>query len=92
MLILSNNFLNSMITRALFLAKLKFLNYSEPGLGSPDCDGDKTLRRHPRKTQRGEVRAGAQVGATPSPSAENTPPASHAAYIRTLTERLSYDF
>ena len=82
-----------MITETLLLVKLEFLNYSEPGPGSPDCDGDKTLRRHPRKRDQGAV-----VRSPPAPEeTDDTPgddssPASHAAYIRTLTERLSYDF
>ena len=79
------------ISRTLLLAELKFLHYSEPGLTSPDCDGDKTLRRHPRQTERRERGA---VSSPPTPGTDPVPPsqASHAAYIRTLTERLSYDF
>ena len=65
------------------LFELKVANYSEPGPGpgSPDCDGEKTLRRAPRKTERG--------AAVVAASQETD---SHAAYIRSLTERLSYDF
>ena len=50
---------------------------------SPDADGDKTLRRHPRKTSEPEP------GPGPAPDS-----GSHAEYIRCLTERLSqsYDF
>jgi len=67
------------------------VNSGEPGLTSPDCDGDKTLRRHPRQTERRERGA---VRSPPTPGTDPVPPsqASHAAYIRTLTERLSYDF
>ena len=71
------------------LFELKVANYSEPGPGpgSPDCDGEKTLRRAPRKTERG-----AAVVAASQQTEGNGPSSSHAAYIRSLTERLSYDF
>ena len=54
---------------------------------SPDADGDKTLRRHPRKTSEPEP----GPGPAPDSSAGS---GSHAEYIRCLTERLSqsYDF
>jgi len=52
---------------------------------SPDADGDKTLRRHPRKTS--------DSGHCPPPVLDSDS-GSHAEYIRSLTERLSqsYDF
>lgn len=53
---------------------------------SPDADGDKTLRRHPRKTSEPEP--------GPGPAPDSSGSGSHAEYIRCLTERLSqsYDF
>ena len=67
--------------------EVKLANYSEPGPGpgSPDCDGEKTLRRVPRKTERRAVVVSEE---TDGPG----PASSHAAYIRSLTDRLSYDF
>merc|ERR1719270_1269114 len=73
---------------------------------SPDADGDKTLRRHPRKTSESSRTTPPSTGpptstvtdyldttASPPPP---PPSSSHAEYIRSLTDRLSvslsYDF
>ena len=84
--------------------------FSDPE--SPDTDGDKTLRRHPRKTPtttppisaENSNFTGSETGspvAAPAPltdysgeTRETESGASHAEYIRVLTDRLSlsYDF
>ena len=51
---------------------------------SPDADGDKTLRRHPRKTS--------EPDPGPGPAPDSSGSGSHAEYIRCLTERLSQSY
>ena len=75
----------------LFLQVCNICNILEPE--SPDADGDKTLRRQPRKSESGQSRS-SPPSSEPEPETPNYPPTSHADYIRTLTDRLSltYDF